>query len=490
MPVLQEQTEDAVSKYDGTIVPEEQSSSLHGSHQQLAGIWTPNRNGFSSAWAPANSTDSADESKLAQSTTTPQKTWLPGLEHRSPTAGTPTSTKVLLAPSGSFLHHRRNSSRMSTYPDVPSPLAAELYVRSPRSNGSSLMSPLPSPGHSQQPEKIVHKTPQKLDLHILKVSANAKGSPYHKPQGFGHSRKITDPFVDNAKSEDQSLLPSPFVTRATRTMEHISSFQGGSADSAAWNSPVSATTPSGNGNAAAFVPHAFQFEMQEDGFCTSRMPAFSPLPTMSPMAPDFKPLMAGASRVDLPIPPPALSSVDSQLAMTPVTRAHLDAQAAARAEWIREGAKTIAALSRLSFVAGQQFQKTGTQEDYEKWQRLVTAYEDATDLEKRQEERRKMFMPKGMQAMKIGPYNIADDQSASFAEDNEDDEGHLLGFKMTYMERICAEVKRRDDAKKETELEKEAEITMEMINTLSLNEKKELKKCLLARLQNFVDKKD
>lgn len=57
------------------------------------------------------------------------------------------------------------------------------------------------------------------------------------------------------------------------------------------------------------------------------------------------------------------------------------------------------------------------------------------------------------------------------------------------MERICAEVKRRDEEKKkEAELEKDEVITKEMINTLSLEEKKELKKCLLARLQTSIEK--
>ncbi|OAK94402.1 hypothetical protein IQ06DRAFT_382097 [Phaeosphaeriaceae sp. SRC1lsM3a] len=495
MPVLQEQNEDTASNYDGKLVSEEQShtptpsSCLHGSRQQQpAGIWTRNRNGVSSSWAPANSTNSADESKAAQASTTPQKAWLPGLEHRSPTTETSTWPKELPGSSG-VAHHRRSSSRMSSFPDVPSPLTSELCVRSTFADGSNLMSSLSSPLRSRQFEKMA-KTPQKLDLHILKVSANGKGSPYHMTKSFGHSRKITDPFVDNVKSEDQSQLPSPFVTQATRKMEHISSFQGGSAEPTVSNSPGSCAVKNRYGVAAATVPRTSQTPSQQDEFGALNTPAFSPLPAMSSMAPNFKPSMGGAPRVDLPIPPPILSSVDSQLVMTPVTRAHLDARAEARASWIREGARTIAALSRLSFVAGQRYQQTGTKEDYENWQQLLTAFEDATDQEKRQGARRNMFMPTGVQAMRTRGDNVFDDQSAAFQPDNADDEGHLLGFKMAYMERLCAEVKRRDNEKKKAEVEKDTEITMEMIGTLNLKEKKQLREYLLERLNPAIGKKD
>ncbi|KAH7414137.1 hypothetical protein DE146DRAFT_750308 [Phaeosphaeria sp. MPI-PUGE-AT-0046c] len=495
MPVLQEQNEDTDPNSHGTIVPAEpshtptQSPGLDGSHQQLKGPWTRNRNGFSYPWAFANSLESADDGGLTQASPTPQNNWLPGLEHRSPAAETPTTPKDFPGSSGSFPHHLRDSSRTSCFPDVASPLTAKLYMRSMQANGSSLISSLPSPRHAQQPKKTAKNTSQKLDLHILKVSANAKGSPYHKPKGFGHSRKITDPFVDHVKPEDQSPLPSPFLTQAMRKMEHISSFQGGSAESAICSSPSSPANQRGYSNGAVNVPQTLQSPCQQDNICASSMSTFSPLPAMSPTAADFKPMMSSALRVDLPVPPPPLPSVDGQLVMTPVTRAYKDARAEARANWIREGAKTIAALGRLSFVAGQRFQQTGTREDYESWQRLVTAYEDATDLEKRQEGRRNMFMPTAMRAMHTGADNIADDQSAAFPVDSEDDEGHLLGFKMAYMERICAEVKRLNDGKREAEVEKEAEITTEMINTMSPNEKKELKKYLLARLNATAGKK-
>lgn len=432
MPVLQEQSEESASSS-----PEEQSDTptpsprVHESHQQQpAALRTRNRNSFNNAWALADTTSSAENSKPPQAATTPQKTWLAGLEHRSPIAGSPTSTKELPAPSGSFLQHRRNSSRVSSYPDVPSPLTTELFLRSTFTDGSSLVSPLPPSRRSQQPEEMVNETPTKLDLHVLKVSANTKGSPYHKPKGFGHSRNITDPFVDDIKPEGQSPLPSPFLAQPSRKMEHISSFQGRSAESIAWKSSGLVATNNSNGDAAAFAPQMYQSDTQHDGFCASNTPAYSPLPTMSPLAPEFKPVMGDHHRVDLPIPPPALSCVDGQLSMSPMARAHLDSRAAARAEWIRDEAKTIAALSRLSFVAGQKFQQTRTQEDFVKWQQLVTAYEDATNLEKRQEERRNMFMPKGMRAMKTGPYSNPEDQSASYTAENEHEEGHLLGFKM------------------------------------------------------------
>jgi hypothetical protein len=81
-----------------------------------------------------------------------------------------------------------------------------------------------------------------------------------------------------------------------------------------------------------------------------------------------------------------------------------------------------------------------------------------------------------MQAMKTGAEG---DQSAAFNIAGGQEEGKLLGFQMAYMERVCAEVKRR--AKEE---EEEGSISMEMLDMLSLEEKKALREHLVARLQN------
>jgi|TARA_R110002003_G_scaffold753_1_gene21438 hypothetical protein len=108
----------------------------------------------------------------------------------------------------------------------------------------------------------------------------------------------------------------------------------------------------------------------------------------TPKTSSFETFTQASNRVNLPIPPPPLSSVQGRLSHDPTTRARLDAQAETRAAWIRTEAKEIADLSRLSFAAAQKYQQTGLQKDFEHWQKFAHAYEDATNLEKRQEERR------------------------------------------------------------------------------------------------------
>jgi hypothetical protein len=104
-------------------------------------------------------------------------------------------------------------------------------------------------------------------------------------------------------------------------------------------------------------------------------------------------------------------------------------------------------------------------------------------LEKRQEQRRKMFMSKGTRVMKTGMEIFVNDQSVSFdAADGGagyQEEKKLLGFQMAYMECVCAEVMLRTDEDKE----EDGAITAELLDTLSLEEKKDLKRHLVARLE-------
>ncbi|KAH6860626.1 hypothetical protein BKA58DRAFT_472465 [Alternaria rosae] len=177
-------------------------------------------------------------------------------------------------------------------------------------------------------------------------------------------------------------------------------------------------------------------------------------------------------RENLPIPPPPLSSIEGQCEHTPEARARLDAQKPIREAWIREEASKIAQLARLRHAMEKRYQETRSDKDYEAWQNLQAAYDDATNLEKRQEERRNLVLKdKKMKALKT---DCAEDMSlASRDSVGTHGEEKLLGYKMALMERTCAEVKPDEDAEA---------ITAEMLETLSKEEKKAIRKLLITRL--------
>jgi hypothetical protein len=135
------------------------------------------------------------------------------------------------------------------------------------------------------------------------------------------------------------------------------------------------------------------------------------------------------------------------------------------------------------------FQQSGAQEDLDEWRRLSALYTDATTLSKRQEERRNMFMPQDMTAMKT---DVAEDQSAAFSQNQGEEKGEkqaLLGFKMAFMERIIAEVKIAKEEKEKQE-ERGDEITPELLGMLSREEKKMLRKHLVDRLSDAAEKRE
>jgi hypothetical protein len=398
--------------------------------------------------------------------------------------GFPTNTssgrKVLYVP-GSPTHHRRVSSRLSSLPGIPSPLGPKYYVNDLGSDVSGLVSPLSTkPEYYHRTSNEVVHTPQEFDLHALKVSASTKGSPYHQRK-FGHDRKITDPFVEDNEKLERAAEPSPFMAQAiqngymspsqiqvpgTPVLQYASY-------SVVRNGLDSPSTPNYQG---------FAHPSTHTDFRIPGTPVFHPFSPTTPSIPSFPSSTHLPPRVDLPIPPPPLSSVQDLLQHSAETRALLDVRAAIRAEWIRTEAKKIAELSGQSFAAAQLFQQTGLQEDYETWQTLSAAYDDATNLEKRQEERRNIFMPQGMSAQRTGTDSIVGDESAAFTTAREGEgpsEGKLLGFQMAYMERVCAEIKRRADEKKQND---EEQITTEMLETLSLEEKTAIRTHLVNRL--------
>jgi hypothetical protein len=423
---------------------------------------------------------------------TPAKT---PVKYRGFLTNTSSGRKVLCAPGG-FAHHRRESSRLSSLPSIPSPLGPGHLVDHLGSDDSGLVSPLPSSEFTRRSEKKATPSPQKLDLHVLKVSANPVGSPY-KWKSFGHDRKITDPFVEDSKKLEKSGVPSPFVSQVKQNGGCQSPSQvqvpGTPAES---QFPDSSVMQYGVKGPDTPTYKDFTHLLALPNFRVPDTPVFAPFPPDTPVTAAF-PTSTPAipkytdfvPRADLPIPPPPLSSVQGHLNHSPEARARLDARAPIRSEWIKtEGAK-IAALARSTHAATMKFQQSGAQEDLDEWRRLSALYTDATTLSKRQEERRNMFMPQDMTAMKT---DVAEDQSAAFSQNQGEEKGEkqaLLGFKMAFMERIIAEVK---IAKEEKEKQEEGgdEITPELLGMLSREEKKMLRKHLVDRVSDAAEKRE
>ncbi|KAI4606653.1 hypothetical protein J4E83_010025 [Alternaria metachromatica] len=184
-------------------------------------------------------------------------------------------------------------------------------------------------------------------------------------------------------------------------------------------------------------------------------------------------------RSNLPIPPPPLSTIEGQFEQSPEGRARLDAQKPVRSAWIRSEASKIAQLAKLRHAMEKRYEETRSDADYSAWQTLQAAYDDATDLEKRQEERRNLFLrEKKMEALKT---DVVGDMSAAASRGDKGVEGEgeekLLGYKMALMERVCAEVK--PDGEEEA-------ITAEMLATLSKEEKKAIRKLLVGRMERMA----
>ncbi|KAJ4367584.1 hypothetical protein N0V83_007168 [Neocucurbitaria cava] len=370
------------------------------------------------------------------------------------------SLQDLHVPSQS-LHQRRNSSRVSSLPTIPSPLAMGHSRRDDLgSDVSGLVSPSPtSPYFSrtvrggEQP-----RIPMPSDRYMNEPYTSSNRSPlFGTNPGFGHSRKHTDPFVDEPASQfNKPSAPGPQMVSQPRRVSW------GSLSPSPANTPITTT-----------------FAASNPGLTTPAAQASSP----QRPSPFQAYLGATSDRSPLPIPPPPLSSIQGQYTHAPEDRARLDAQKAIRENWIRTEAKKIADLKRAEMAAATKYAQTHTQDDYEAWQRAAAAFADATSTEKRMAERRNLFMPRGMTAMRTGPENLVRDGTAAVPGGGGGGQGRLLGFHMALHERICAEVKRRgEEDEKEEEEEEGGEITSEMLATLSLEERTALKKHLKGRL--------
>jgi hypothetical protein len=158
-------------------------------------------------------------------------------------------------------------------------------------------------------------------------------------------------------------------------------------------------------------------------------------PSGLPDFPNFQLDRTAGSRVELPIPPPPLPVIRGRLEHDAATRAKLDEQKITRELWIQNSAREIADLNYAKFAAEQQYRSSGAQAELEAWQKAIAAYNDSINLDRRQEQRRSLFLPESMRPpMRTGGWSVPGDGSAAGGE------GALLGFEMALMERYAAVV--------------------------------------------------
>jgi hypothetical protein len=115
---------------------------------------------------------------------------------------------------------------------------------------------------------------------------------------------------------------------------------------------------------------------------------------------------------------------------------------ALRQTWIEEGAREIAALARARAAADAQYQHSRSPADLQLLREATAALAEATSLERRVEQRRNLFMPVGMQAMRTTAESQPQDGFGGEEMRGGRGEGRLFGGQMAVMERICGEVMR------------------------------------------------
>jgi hypothetical protein len=147
----------------------------------------------------------------------------------------------------------------------------------------------------------------------------------------------------------------------------------------------------------------------------------NPTITLTPPAP--------ASAVPLPIP-------SSPLNITSITP-----RLTQRAVWLTKTTTRITKLCLKSGIALRTYQTTHSPADLQTWTHTIEAFRSAMSLGRLQQDRRNMCLePLGMQALRT--HEVQDTFNRHHTVDTaESDQGHLLGFKMAFMERVCAVVK-------------------------------------------------
>jgi hypothetical protein len=295
--------------------------------------------------------------------------------------------------------HQRNVSRKSSYPFIPSPLGPKIFTDDLASDVSGLVpSSITTPRrrgarHVSQPELKRRSLPMSTSPISLSEQHRMLG-----PASFSsyHRRQLTDPFIDRDSS---SGVQSPGLNYGQASSISISPLPSPGLD------------------------HGQQY---------AQAPLIGTPPFPSP----------GPNYTQTPSIPTQARHPDT----APLTEQQ---KLALRQAWIADGAREIAALARRRATLECQFQLSGTVSDLQALQEATKALADATHLDHRVEQRRKLFMPCGMRAMRVLSANHPGD---GFGDEerggNQGGEGSLLRGEMALMERICGEMVRSAEDRK------------------------------------------
>lgn len=291
-----------------------------------------------------------------------------------------------LSPPTASRGHQRNISRNSSYPSIPSPLGPQTFTSDLLSDVSGLVpsvsSTTPRPHGARQvsqPEAKRHRQPTSMSP--LSPSSPLKILKPTVPNPH-HRRQNTDPFVDQERTSAE--VPK-----------------------LAYNQPSPTSTPRLLSPGIGYGIGSRQTE-----------------PISTPLFAD-------------PGPYYAQTAVPSQRPSTALTEQQ---KRALRQTWIEDGAREIAALARARATADAQYQSSRSLTDLQVLHEATAALAEATSLERRVEQRRNLFMPVGMQAMRTTAENRLHDGFGGAEMGG--GEGRLLGGQMAVMERICGEVLR------------------------------------------------
>ncbi|KAI4947735.1 hypothetical protein J4E91_006557 [Alternaria rosae] len=377
----------------------------------------------------------------------------------------------MIVPRGPNLHQRRLDARVSSSPSIPSPLGPG-HMREQLHEGDVggvSLSPLPT-GRLPTSDQMKYGNSKSSDSDMKNVWQNTPSPHSPTVQRYASSGSMDSPIFD--------------VYPRSAEIDDAGNLILGGSPNVVCGATLPIPSPSKNrmnGTPTPFIPPSQSFTRPPRTSFTGTWPTSAPATSrFATPAETEGPRSARETgfqarlplRENLPIPPPPLSSIEDQCEQTPEARARLDAQKPIREAWIREEASKIAQLARLRHAMEKRYQETRSDKDYEAWQNLQAAYDDATNLEKRQEERRNLLLEnKKMKALKTD--SVEDMSLASRDSAGVDGEEKLLGYKMALMERTCAEVKPDEDAEA---------ITAEMLETLSKEEKKAIRKLLITRL--------
>lgn len=278
------------------------------------------------------------------------------------------------------LHHRHGSSNFSFVPIQPSKLGPGHLVDDLGSDVSGLVSPVPASTQSQHAQNLQTN-------HALRPKLSALQLPQMIPTSWTQSTP------DSYSPFDMSAENDPFLEHVPR-QEQLPN--GYSPHRRKASTPP--TPQSGN---------SFQRESRR---------VMTSIPTQDTDA----------------IPRPSLLNKPFVGHSDTQASDRLHAQKSIRYEWVQSETRKLTASARAVATTKEKYRITRNSEDYKACLQAQVESQETWSIARLTEDRRNLTLPNGMRALKMGPYNLPSDGMAGG--------NGMLGYKMAFMERVCAEV--------------------------------------------------